>query len=97
MELLSTAQALQKTDDYIKITKSLEEVYSFIACSETVRYTKSQMDKDSSIRGVIMGQMLNDKFYRAWTNASMLRYGNALCLWVRHLEAKAIKVEASQA
>ena len=96
MELLSAAQAIQKTDDYVEVTKSLEDVYSFIACSETVRYTKSQMDKDSSIRGIVMGQLLNDKFYRAWTDASMLRYGNALCLWVRHLEAKAIKVNSSE-
>ena len=96
MELLSAAQAMQKTDDYIEAIKSLEEVYSFIACSETIRYTKSQMDKDGNIRGIIMGRMLNDKFYRAWTDASMLRYGNALCLWVRHLEAIAIKVEPSE-
>ena len=96
MELLSAAQAMQKTNDYIEITKSLEEIYSFIACSETVRYTKSQMDKDGSVRGIIMGRMLNDKFYRAWTDASMLRYGNALCLWVRHLETRAIKIEPSE-
>ena len=92
MEILTAAQAMQKTDDYIEVTKSLGEVYSFIASSETVRYTKLQMDKDGSVRGIIMGRMLNDKFYRAWTDASMLRYGNALCKWVRHLEAKAIMV-----
>lgn len=96
MELLSAAQAMQKTDDFVEVTKSLEDVYTFIACSETVRYTKLQMDKDCSIRGIVMGQLLNEKFYRAWTDASMLRYGNALCLWVRHLETKAIKVEPSE-
>lgn len=96
MELLTAAQAMQKSDDYIEITKSLEEVYSFIACSETVRYTKLQMDKDGSVRGTIMGRLLNDKFFRAWTDASMLRYGNALCLWVRHLETKKIRVIPSE-
>lgn len=96
MELLSAAQAMQKSDDYIEVTKSLEDVYSFIACSETIRYTKLQMDKDSSVRGIVMGRLLNEKFFRDWTHASMLRYGTALCLWVRHLETKKIRVVPSE-
>lgn len=95
MELLSAAQALRKVGDYIDLEKELSEIYTYISQSETIRFTKFHMDKNSGIRGADMGRLLNERFFRSWTSTSMLRYGSSLIRWVRYLEEKQITVVAS--
>ncbi len=88
IELLSASQAIHKEDNTITIVKSLQEIYDFIAKSETILFTKQLMDTTPNIRGVEVGQALNDKYHRTWTTSSKLRYGNALMRWVRYLSNK---------
>lgn len=97
IELLSAAQALHKLDDHVEVNKSLDEIYAYIAQSETIRFTKMHLDRNKNIRRTDMGKLLNDRFFRNWTEGSQVRYGNALCLWVRHLEEKHIQVIPSEA
>ena len=92
IELLSAAQALRRVGDYIDLEKNLTEIYTYISQSETIGFAKMHMDKDSSIRGADMGKLLNEKFFRSWTNASMIRYGSSLIRWVRYLEMKQIVI-----
>ena len=87
IELLSVTQAIRKVDGQLTLEKDLDEIYSFISNSETICFAREIM-KNSSVRTAEMGKLLNDKFYRNWTISSQKRYGNAILIWVRHLESR---------
>ena len=87
IEILSSSSAIVKEGDHVVLSKTLQEIYSHISVSETFQLTKDLINSKPNIKGVEVGQALNDKYYRNWTTSSKLRYGNALMRWVRYLSS----------
>lgn len=86
IEILSITKAIEKNNNQIKLNKTLPQIYEYISSSETIRYVQKEFEKNPNLKGLEIGQLLNDKFCRNWTDASKKRYGGALILWLKYLK-----------
>ncbi len=85
IEALTSSRGLTKEGDVLTLNKSLEEIFDFIKKSPTITVAVYEYQKNTNIKGKELGEVLNDKFTRNWSEASKLRYGSAVLRWCKYV------------
>lgn len=86
LDMLVSVRAINRIGDKVELLNTLEEIVSSIKESPTIMYAKEIMLKNSGIEKDEMGEMINKKFGRKWSDASKRRYGYAFIHWIKYLE-----------
>ena len=88
IEILTTTVSIQRTGEKVIALRELEDVFKIINESDTICYVKELVKNNSKIKGLDVGEKLNDKFHRNWLESSKIRYGNAVLNWSKFLKRK---------
>lgn len=86
IEILSVTNGIEKRDDTLIITKSLEDILKFIKNSPTIELAVAELEKEPNLKSNELGNLLNSRFTRNWAESSKKRYGNALLSWARYVQ-----------
>jgi hypothetical protein len=73
------------TEKYKKYNSALDIVWKAALADKALKVAKAYLEKNPTSRGKNLGDYLNKKFERNWSNASVLRTGNSLRQWARWL------------
>lgn len=79
---------IKKSNNTYYVTKNLEEIYSLIENTETIKFGINVVTDYPNISEKEIGEMLKKKFHRAWKSTSCIRYGSAIRLWARYFIQK---------
>lgn len=85
IEALSSIRGITKEGDIIVISKSIAEIFNSIKNSSTITLATNELQKNLQIKGVELGEILNNEFSRKWSRASKIRYGSAVLLWCKYI------------
>jgi hypothetical protein len=85
IEALISTKGLYSKNGTLFLNKSMDEIMSFIQNSPTIILAKEVMGANPGMKGLDIGERLNETFARDWTLSSKRRYGNAILLWTRFL------------
>lgn len=88
IEILNATGSVTREGNRLMLNKELSEVFDIIEQSDTVKYVKTVLVSNPEVKGLELGELLNAKFHRNWLRSSMIRYGNSLLKWTKHLILK---------